>query len=92
MQARGLHGALGGSSRALGGPTRLRLRAGLRSVTGNDDIPPADTPCRRRHPSRKGTPQVTNSALAEQLLNKAKPLMARRRALLCASTALGTTA
>lgn len=32
-----------------------------------------------------------NSALAERLLNEAKPLMARRRALLCASTALGTT-
>jgi len=35
---------------------------------------------------------VTNSALAERLLSEAKPLMARRRALLCASTALGTTA
>lgn len=33
-----------------------------------------------------------NAALAEQLLAEAQPLMARRRALLCASTALGTTA
>ncbi len=35
---------------------------------------------------------MTNYALAERLRSEAKPLMARRRALLCASTALGTTA